>query len=79
MILAPRVPCGTTTQCGRMTKRGTADTEAKGGIDSRRFEDTIRRMLRTPPQPHKKDKGAAAKRVSRSAGKGTKGQALDKP
>ena len=56
-----------------MPKRGTAETEAKGGVDSKRFENTIRRMLKTPPTPHKKTKGAAPKRDPRSSGKGSKG------
>jgi hypothetical protein len=62
-----------------MPKRGTADTEAKGGIDAQQFERTIRRMLSTPHKPHKpvdkaeKTKGAAPKRDPRSSGKGAKG------
>src|SRR5687768_8310147 len=60
---------------GLMPKRGTADTEAKGGIDARLFERTVRRMLSTPPKPHKTPaaKGAAPKRDPRSSGKGSKG------
>lgn len=56
------------------TKRGMAETEAKGGIDSARFEATIRRMLRTPPTPHRKGKtkGAAPKDGPGSSGKGSK-------
>jgi hypothetical protein len=58
---------------GPMGRRGTAETEAKGGIDSDRFVRTIRRMLKTPPTPHKKAKGAAPKRDPRLSGKGSKG------
>lgn len=64
---------------GPMPKRGTADTEAKGGIDSPLFERAIRRMLSTPHEPHKpagkteKAKGATPKRDPRSPGKGSKG------
>lgn len=56
---------------GQMAKRGTAETEAKGGIDAARFVGTIRRMLSTPPTPHKskKTKGTAPKRAHRSSGK----------
>jgi hypothetical protein len=61
---------------GLMTKRGTAETEAKGEIDSTQFERTIRRMLSTPHKAHKpaeKTKGAAPKRDPSSSGKGSEG------
>jgi len=50
-----------------MTKRGTPATEAKGGIDARRFEETIRRMLKTPPTPHKQSEttGKAAAQAAK--------------
>lgn len=56
-----------------MAKSGKAGTEAKGDIDERRFESAIRQMLKTPPRPHEKAKGAAPKRDPRSSGKGSKG------
>jgi hypothetical protein len=62
-----------------MAKRGTAETETKGGVDAPLFERTIRRMLSTPHKPHEptgkaeKTKGAAPKRDPRSSGKGAKG------
>lgn len=57
---------------GCMAKGDKVVTEAKGDIDERRFESTIRQMLKTPPQPHEKAKGAAPKRDPRSSGKGSK-------
>lgn len=54
-----------------MAKGDKVVTEAKGDIDERRFESTIRQMLKTPPQPHEKTKGAAPKRDPCSSGKGS--------
>jgi hypothetical protein len=59
-----------------MAKRGNAAAGADRGIDSERFERTIRKMLSTPPTPHvpkEKTKRAAPKRDPRSSGKGSKG------